>query len=483
MLVGRELVDVKRIGWADKEAQIPLRLYDRVAGFWERIAYRCRRADYFQNGRCTTICRRSDQNRARRRSEQQGRGCKRVNVDSGGAGHVAQLPDGTLDQLPSAKTVAQVSAAIGREFAFDLLEAVVSLPHGDVRKAIDRLQEAGLIFRRKQSAIEMYMFKHALVQDTAYASMLRSERQPLHARIAKTLATKFIDVAEGAPEIIAYHYTQAREVRPAIQYWLKAGQEASKRSAFMEAITHFQSALKLLEELPEDKERFELEIQIQQSFAAASMAAKGFGAEETMLALNRALKLCHSLNAPPQIFPVLSGLVGAHLMRGEIESARELAQDLLNLARNRNDQTALLMGHRILGMSLFTLGDLSATKRELQSAIEIPAQHAPEALIFSQDFKSTAQAYLGLTSVLLGDTAGGLAHSRDALAYAEQLRHPHSVSYVLSFLAGAYLVAGNAHAAFPVAERTSPIPMNMAFRSGRRGADVARVGACRSRRS
>src|SRR5262249_32217366 len=99
-----------------------------------------------------------------------------------------------LDQLPSAKTVAQVSAAIGREFAFDLLEAVVSLPHDDVRKAIDRLQEAGLIFRREHSAIEMYIFKHALVQDTAYASMLRSERQPLHARIAKTLATRFIDV-------------------------------------------------------------------------------------------------------------------------------------------------------------------------------------------------------------------------------------------------------------------------------------------------
>jgi len=359
-----------------------------------------------------------------------------------------------LDQLPSAKTVAQVSAAIGREFAFDLLEAVVSLPHEDVRKAIDRLQQVGLIFRREQSAIEMYVFKHALVQDTAYASMLRSERQPLHARIAKTLATKFVDVADGAPEIIAYHYTQAREVRPAIQYWLKAGQQASRRSAFMEAITHFQSALKLLEELPEDKERFELEIQIQQSFAAASMAAKGFGAEETVLALNRALKLCRRLNAPPQIFPVLSGLVGAHLMRGEIENARELAQDLLTLAQNRNDRTALLMGHRILGMSLFTLGELTAAKRELKNAIKLPAQHAPAALIFSQDFKSTAQAYLGLTIVLLGDTEGGLAHSRDALAYAEQLRHPHSVSYVLSFLAGAYLVAGNAHAAFPVAERT-----------------------------
>jgi predicted ATPase len=361
-----------------------------------------------------------------------------------------------LDQLPSAKTVAQISAAIGREFAFDLLEAVVSLPHEDVREAIDRLQEAGLIFRREQSAIEMYTFKHALVQDTAYASMLRSERQPLHARIAKTLATKFIDVAEGAPEIVAYHYTQAREARSAIQYWLKAGQHASKRSAFMEATTHFQAALKLLEELQEDKERFELEIQSQQSLANASIAAKGFGAEETMFALNRALKLCDKLDDSPQVFPVLNGLVGAHLMRGEIEIARELAQDLLKLAQNRNDRTALLMGHRVLGMSLFVLGELDAAKRELQSAIALydPEQHAPLALVFSQDFKATAHAYLGLTTVLMGEIESGLAHSRDALAYAEQLRHPHSICYVLSFVAGAHLVAGNPRAALPVAERT-----------------------------
>jgi predicted ATPase/class 3 adenylate cyclase len=360
-----------------------------------------------------------------------------------------------LDQLPSAKTVAQVSAAIGREFAFDLLEAVVSLPHEDVRKAIDRLQQAGLIFRREQSAIEMYTFKHALVQDTAYASMLRSERQPLHARIAKTLSTKFIDVAEGAPEIVAYHYTQAREIKLAIQFWLKAGQQASKRSAFMEAITHFHTALKLLDDLPEDKERFELELQIQQSLANASIAARGFGAEETMLALNRALKLCANLGDSPQVFPVLNGLVGVHLLRGEFQQARTVAQDLLALAGRRNDTTALLMGHRVLGMALFVLGQLDAAKRELQSAMKLydPAQHAPLALVFSQDFKATAQAYLGLTTVLLGDSEAGLAHSQAAVAYAEELRHRHSICYVHSFLAGAYLVAGNPQAAYSIAER------------------------------
>jgi class 3 adenylate cyclase/predicted ATPase/ABC-type lipoprotein export system ATPase subunit len=382
---------------------------------------------------------------------------------AGGAPWSTAVPDtlhdslmARLDQLASAKTVAQIAAAIGREFAFDLLEATAPSPPQDVRAAVDRLREAGLLSRREFSAIETYAFKHALVQETAYASMLRSERQPLHLRIAETLSSKFVDVAEGAPEVVAYHYTQAREITPAINHWLKAGRQASKRSAFMEAITHFETALKLLEELPQDKTRLDLELQLQQSLANASIAAKGFGAPQTIVAFNRALDLCKQIGNTPQIFAVLSGLVGVHLMGGEIEKARAVAQELLALAQKSKDTTALLMGHRILGMSLFMLGELTASKEELQKAIALydPAVHSPMAVIFSQDFKATAQAYLGLATVLFGDAEGGIAHSREAVDYAQELRHPHSICYVLSFLAGSYLVGGNPRAAFPVAERT-----------------------------
>ena len=224
----------------------------------------------------------------------------------------------------------------------------------------------------------------------------------------------------------------------------------------MEAITHFQTAIKLLEALPEDKTRIELELQLQQALANASVAAKGFGAEETMVAFNRALRLCRELGTSPQIFTVLNGLVGVHLMGGEIAEARAVAQELLTLAQERNDTTAQLMGHRVLGMSLFMLGELAESKRELQKAIELydPAQHAPLALVYSQDFKATAQVYLGLATVLSGDVETGIAHSREAFDYAQELRHPHSICYVLSFLAGTYLVGGNPRAAFPVAERT-----------------------------
>ncbi|MGA9455192.1 MAG: adenylate/guanylate cyclase domain-containing protein, partial [Pseudolabrys sp.] len=382
---------------------------------------------------------------------------------SGGAPWSTAVPDtlhdslmARLDQLASAKTVAQIASAIGREFAFDLLEATAPSPPQDVRAAVDRLREAGLLSRREFSAIETYSFKHALVQETAYSSMLRSERQPLHLRIAETLSTKFVDVAEGAPEVVAYHYTQAREITPAINHWLKAGRQASKRSAFMEAVTHFETALKLLEELPQDKTRLDLELQLQQSLANASIAAKGFGAPQTIVAFNRALDLCKQLGSGPQIFAVLNGLVGAHLMGGEIQKARAVAQDLLALATERNDKTGLLMGHRVLGMSLFMLGELAQAKRELQEAMALynPEQHAPLALIFSHDFKATAQVYLGVVMALCGDIDEGVGHSHDALGYAQDLRHPHSICYVLSFLAGTYLCAGNPQAAFPVADRT-----------------------------
>jgi predicted ATPase len=223
----------------------------------------------------------------------------------------------------------------------------------------------------------------------------------------------------------------------------------------MEAMTHIQTALKLLEELPQDRTRLELELQLQQSLANASVAAKGFGAAETIGAFNRALVLCKELGSPPQIFAVLNGLVGAHLMGGEILKARAVAQDLLALALEGNDTTGQVMGHRVLGMSLFTLGELTQSKRELQDAMALydPEQHAPLALVFAHDFKATAQVYLGVATALSGDADAGIAHARDALAYAQELRHPHSICYVLPFLAGTYLVAGNPQAAIPVADR------------------------------
>lgn len=391
----------------------------------------------------------------------EGRGARKEHVE-GEMRWVPAIPDtlhdslmARLDQLSPMKVIAQIAAAIGREFPLDLLGAVTSYTKDEIRAAIHRLAETGLVFPCGGISGEYYAFTHALVQDAAYATMLRDERRRLHRRIAQALCNTFADVAERAPELVAHHYTRAGETRSAIESWLKAGLKASARTAFLEAITHFQSALNLLGELSESPERDRLELQLQQSLASAFIAAKGFGAEETTQAFNRALRLCERLEGTPQIFPVLNGLAGVHLMRGEFERSRAAAEDLLARARYVSDTTALLMGHRVLGMSLFMLGELVAAQRELNDAIALydPPRHEPLALIFSHDFKATAQAYLALTSVLLGDIEGGLSQGREALAHAEHLRHPHSICYVLTFLTAAYLAAEMPITAIPLAER------------------------------
>ena len=164
-------------------------------------------------------------------------------------------------------------------------------------------------------------------------------------------------------------------------------------------------------------------------------------------------------------FAVLNGLVGVYYMRGDFEQSRSTAEDLLARALNRNDKTGLLMGHRVLGMSLFAIGELAEARRHLEAALalyEAPL-HAPLALVFSHDFKATAEVYLGLTMVLQGDVEAGLAHGRAALAYAEELRQPHSICYVLPFLAGALLVSGMPAAAEPIAERTIVLSAEYGF--------------------
>ena len=370
-----------------------------------------------------------------------------------------------LGHLAPMKATAQVAAAIGREFALDLLEAVAPLPPDAVRGAIDSLMAAGLLFRQTQRAEEVYAFKHALVQDAAYASMLRDERRRLHIEIAEALCKQFGAIAEAAPELVAHHYTEARETELAIAYWLRAGRQAARRSAFVEATTHFRGALDLLAQLPESAERDAREVELQQALASALVVAKGYGAADTALAFDRALQLCKKVPTTTAIFAVLNGLVGVSYLRDDLERSRHMAEDLLARAARQADDTFLLMGHRVLGMSLFAMGQLGEAQRHLESALKLydPPRHAPLALVFSHDFKATTQIYLSLANVLRGETEAGLAHGREALAYAEQLRHPHTLCYVLPFAAGAFLYAGLAEAAFPHADRAVALSTEYGF--------------------
>jgi len=361
-----------------------------------------------------------------------------------------------LDLAAPMKTVAQIAAVIGREFSLELLNAVASLPAGEVLAAINRLLESGLLLRSGEPDRQTFTFKHALVQDEAHASLLRDERRALHIRTAEALCGDLADVGKGAPELIAHHYTQAGEVKAAIDYWVKAGRQAGERFAFVEATTHLQIALKLLSQVPASPQRDELELQLQHALGNVLIAVKGFGAAETGQAFGRALELCQKVEGCPQTITVINGIVGVHLMRDEFEQARTLAKGLLVRTGRQDEAMQRLMGHRALGMSLFYLGELSAACEHLRAAIELydASAQGPLPMVFSQDQKATAQAYLALASIILGDVRGGLTLGHEAVAYAEHLRHPHSLAYVLAFLAGAYVLCNKPDAVQPIAERT-----------------------------
>jgi predicted ATPase/class 3 adenylate cyclase len=369
-----------------------------------------------------------------------------------------------LDKVAPMKVIAQTAAAIGREFQIDLLEAVAVGTPAEVGSAIDALLAAGLLYESSHGT-RAYTFNHALVQDAAYSSMLREERRHLHKRVATALGEKFPDTAESHPELVAYHYSQAQEKEAAIGFWIKAAQQAGKRSAFIEASTHLQTALEQVAEFPESEKRDKMELQLLEPFASASIAARGFGAAQTMQALMRARELCERSDDHLRTISVMNGMTGMHMMRGEFEKSLSVSQSLLERAQTRSDATALLMGHRVLGMSLFVLGRLEESLQHLRTAIELyePKRHAPLALVYSQDFRATAESYLGLATVVAGRVEAGLSHGNAALAHAEELRHPHSICYVLPFLTGAYLVAGRAEEALPVAERTIALSNQYVF--------------------
>ncbi len=370
-----------------------------------------------------------------------------------------------LDLAAPMKTVAQIAAVIGREFSLELLNAVAALPERDVSAAVDRLLESGLLLRSGEPERQTLTFKHALVQDEAYASLLRDERRTLHIRTAEALCGDLAHIGKAAPEVVAHHYTQAGRIKLAIDYWVKAGRQASERFAFVESSTHLQIALKLLAEVPASPQRDELELQLQHALGNVLIAVKGFGAAETGQAFGRALELCQKFEGSPQTTTIINGIIGVHLMRDEFEQARTLAQGLLTRTGRQDEAMQRLMGHRAFGMSLFYIGELTAACDHLRSAIELydATPQGPLAMVFSQDQKATAQAYLALSSVLLGDINGGLALGHDAVAYAEHLRHPHSLAYVLAFLAGAYVLCDKPAAVQPIAERTIALSAEHGF--------------------
>ena len=260
-----------------------------------------------------------------------------------------------LDRLAPVKEVAQIGATLGREFSYEVLAAVARRPGDQLVDALDRLANAGLIFRRGALPRASFIFKHALVQDAAYSTLLRGQRQELHARIGKVLEEQFPEMAATQPEIVAHHYTQAGLIPSAIEYWRKAGERAYRRSAVVEATKHLTHGIELVSSLPAGAERDRKELGLSLALGRVTWAAKGHG-PDTLRVYCRARDLLDESATLEERMAVLNGLWNVEVHRAELRTTRQLAQEALTLAaRHRDPQTAGSANSR-MGITLCLMG-------------------------------------------------------------------------------------------------------------------------------
>ena len=340
-----------------------------------------------------------------------------------------------LDRLGAVKEVAQTAAAIGREFDYDLLAGVSPLSFAELRSALDELIDAELVFRRGRSQEGGYIFKHALVQDAAYESLLKRKRQDLHGRIAEVLKSRFPERAELEPELLAHHLTEADDIERAIGFWIKAGDRDIQRSASAEAVSHFRTALALIERLPHSDLRDEVELSIQAPLGAALTATQGYTAAETKAAYTRAYALCQQIGQTDQICHVMYGVWNYLFVGNESTEALELAEEGLRMAEDKQERLPHLVAHDWMGVTCFTLGRLEDAQAHLENALSLYDADEHRTLVYQcgEDPRYESANWLGLTSWVLGYPDRAIQYAKDAVAWAEELSYAPSIAYTLYF--------------------------------------------------
>jgi len=340
-----------------------------------------------------------------------------------------------LDRLgAAARDVAQKAAVIGREFAYELLASVADVAEPPLGQALDRLSNAGLLFAMGTPPRSTYLFKHALIQEAAYASLLRSRRKQLHQLIADRLVAQFSDLAEAEPALVARHYTEAGLGEQAIAFWHKAGARAVQHSALEEAVTMFRRALALLADLPPSPDRDALELDIRIAFGSPLVALEGYGSNSAHQLYERALSLSRKLHRPVDP-PILRGLGLARLQGCRFDDCDELARALLD--DESHDPIARTEGQYLLGVSAFWRGDLARARHYLGGAIEAyDVSHRDEHLaLYAQDPKAVCLVRLALVELWAGDAGRADQTARSALKIAVDLDHLMTLGYVITYAA------------------------------------------------
>jgi predicted ATPase len=342
-----------------------------------------------------------------------------------------------LDRLVTAKGIAQFGATIGRQFSYELLQAVSQLDAMTLQRELGRLVEAEIIYQRGLPPQATYLFKHALIQDAAYQSLLKSTRQHYHQRIAHVLEEQFPETTATQPELLAHHYTEAGLTEQAVRHWHHAGQRAIERSAHVEAIAHLRQGLTLLQTLPETPERTQHELLLHITLGASLIAAKGPAASEVEQTYLHAQHLCAHLESPPQLFPILRGLWNYYLVRAEYQTAHALGEQLLALAQHARDPVMLVTARSALGSTLFYLGAVATAHTHFTQAMALydPQQHRASAFLSTYDTGVVCHSVAAWALSYLGYPDQGLTQSQQAVTLAQQLAHPYSLGFALNWVA------------------------------------------------
>jgi len=354
-----------------------------------------------------------------------------------------------LDRLGTAKELAQLGATIGREFNYALLEAVSLLDEDTLQRGLRQLVDAELVFQSGVPPQSRYLFKHALVQDTAYQSLLKSRRYQLHQSVAQVLVEQFPEAVESQPELVAHHYTEAGLKEQAIPYWQQAGQRAVQRSANEEAVRHLTTGLELLKTLPETPERTQQELSSQLTLGGLRIATHGFASPEAEQAFRRARELCELTGDKAQVFPVLCNMVMYHAMRGEYLKARELAEEVFRIAKDSRDPDLLIEAHYQQGHTLEWVGQYPEALAHVEQGIALydPQRHRAHTLRYGQDPGVACRVHAMQVLWLLGYPDQALVRAQEALALTQDLSHANTTGYAMADMVHAHQLRGEWSAA------------------------------------
>jgi class 3 adenylate cyclase/predicted ATPase len=395
-----------------------------------------------------------------------------------------------LDRVAPSRKVVQIAAVIGREFSYDLLAAASRLDEEEMVSVLSQLEQADIIYRVGISPSVRFAFKHALLRDAIYDSLLRSKRQQVHLDIATILKNDYPELVENQPEILAHHYQEAGNHQLAVHCWFESGQRALAHSANVEAIANFRKALQLLNALPETSERTKQELDIQLALGIPIIAVQGYASAETREAFSQARALCRRLGNIPEYFQALFGLWGHSWMGGKNDDALHMADEFLSQSRALSDPVLPMVAHRVMGSTLLTIGEFESSANHFEEAIKLSLSKGKQPLynLYMVDPQAASLLLLSWDLWFLGYPDRSLSRVSEALALAQDLGHPYTIAFAHYMTSVVHLLRGDADRAFESAEKSFEMSQEQRFSlyvtlsrisRGRALGDLGRFGEAR----